>query len=77
MQCSACLAVRHALVAQVLELSNARKALSALLEQDSDGYTISAAIEHARRVGVDTEVCTNTAVAIQVNPLALLHSIPF
>jgi hypothetical protein len=41
---------------QVLDLSNARKALSALLEEDTDGYTITAAIDHARRVGVDSEV---------------------
>ena len=40
----------------MLELSNARRALSALIEQDADGYTITAAIEHARRVGVDAEV---------------------
>lgn len=41
---------------QVLELSSARKALSVLLEEDGDGYAITAAIEHARRVGVDSEV---------------------
>ena len=42
---------------QVLELSNARKALSALIEDDGDGFAITAAIDHARRVGVDSEVC--------------------
>lgn len=41
---------------KVLELSNARKALCALLEEDTDGYTITAAIDHARRVGVESEV---------------------
>ncbi len=46
---------------QVLELSNARRALSALIEQDADGYTITAAIEHARRVGVDAEVRSRAA----------------
>jgi hypothetical protein len=70
-------AAHHALVTQVLELSNARKALSALLEQDSDGYTISAAIEHARRVGVDTEVCRNTAFAIQSQLLVLASFLAF
>jgi hypothetical protein len=46
----------HHRVGQVLELSSARRALSALIEEDADGYSIAAAIEHARRVGVDAEV---------------------
>jgi hypothetical protein len=59
----------HSVPLQVLELSNARKALSALLEEDADGYTITAAIEHARRVGVDSEVCI-LDVAPQAQPIA-------
>jgi hypothetical protein len=41
---------------QVMELSNARKALASLVEEDADGYAITAAIDHAKRVGVDSEV---------------------
>ncbi len=37
-------------------MSNARKALTALIEEDADAYSITTAIEHARRVGVESDV---------------------
>ena len=61
---------------QVLELSNARKALVALVEEDADAYAITSAIEHARRVGVDSDV--RLVLFVFVRPVFLCDNLcPF